>query len=543
MDTRPCAPTVRRAPDAGIIRLPIVPDDGEDDRFVAEVGQHEAWTRECPSAGTDGDVDAGVAEADDVGAAVAGDVGEQAWVLVDAPAAGLVAEVVEDELGGREGAVAVAERDVDAGVAEADDVGAPVAGDVGQEAWVFVDLPAAGVEAEVVEHGDGLELEAAVAVAECDVDAGVAEADDVGAAVAGDVGEQAWVLVGAPAAGLVAEVVEDELGGREGAVAVAERDVDAGVAEADDVGAPVAGDVGQEAWVFVDLPAAGVEAEVVEHGDGLELEAAVAVAECDVDAGVAEADDVGAAVAGDVGEQAWVLVGAPAAGLVAEVVEDELGGREGAVAVAERDVDAGVAEADDVGAPVAGDVGQEAWVAVDAPATRLDAEIRQDDARLGERPVAVAQRGPDAGFAEAHDVGTSVARNVGQETRAVLHEPAGGIRRHRDRHNAVAADRARYTKLPRCRLGPCDLLERRAAVLRHPDVARQRPGEDEHPVVRTCERQHAAARELRRGLQRSVREGRTNVLDGRHERLLCCGAGPWGCYVSPEGAARPWWDH
>ena len=76
--------------------------------------------------------------------------------------------------------------------------------------------------------------------------------------------------------------------------------------------------------MFVDLPAAGVEAEVVEHGDGLELEAAVAVAERDVDAGVAEADDVGAPVAGDVGEQAWVFVDAPAAGLVAEVVDDEL---------------------------------------------------------------------------------------------------------------------------------------------------------------------------------------------------------------------------
>ena len=291
--------------------------------------------------------------------------------------------------------------------------------------------------------------------------------------------------------------------------------------------------------MFVDLPAAGVEAEVVEHGDGLELEAAVAVAERDVDAGVAEADDVGAPVAGDVGEQAWVFVGAPAAGLVAEVVEDELRGGEGAVAVAERDVDAGVAEADDVGAAVTGDVGQEARVPVDTPTTRLDAEIRQDDARLGERPVAVAQRRPDAAFAEADDVRAPVARDVGEESGAPLHKPASRVRRDRDRHHAVAADCARDTELARCRLRPRDLLKRGAAILRHPDVARERPGEDKHPVVRACERQHAAARELRRGLQRSVREGRTNVLDGRHERLLCCGTGPWGCHVSPGGAGRP----
>ena len=39
-----------------------------------------------PSPLLERDVDAGVAEADDVGAAVAGEVGEEARVLVDAPA-------------------------------------------------------------------------------------------------------------------------------------------------------------------------------------------------------------------------------------------------------------------------------------------------------------------------------------------------------------------------------------------------------------------------------------------------------------------------
>src|SRR5436190_619175 len=60
----------------------------------------------------------------------------------------------------------------------------------------------------------------------------------------------------------------------------------------------------------------------------------------------------------------------PAARLLAEVGEDELHGLEGAVPVPERDVDAGVAEADDVGAAVPGQVGEEAWVLLDAPPTR-----------------------------------------------------------------------------------------------------------------------------------------------------------------------------
>ena len=98
-----------------------------------------------------GHVDAGVAEADDVGAAVTGGVGEEPRVLVDPPAAGVVAEVVDDELDGARRCRRLGARDIDAGVAEADDVGAAVAGGVGQEPRVPVDAPAAGVVAEVVD--------------------------------------------------------------------------------------------------------------------------------------------------------------------------------------------------------------------------------------------------------------------------------------------------------------------------------------------------------------------------------------------------------
>ena len=65
---------------------------------------------------------------------------------IDVPAAALEAEVGEDELHRLEGAVAVAERDIHAGVAEADDVRATVAGEIGDESWVLVDPPSAGFE-------------------------------------------------------------------------------------------------------------------------------------------------------------------------------------------------------------------------------------------------------------------------------------------------------------------------------------------------------------------------------------------------------------
>src|SRR5262249_20620633 len=97
------------------------------------------------------DVDPGVSEADDVRAAVARDVDDEARVLVDTPASGDVAEVVDDPLRRLEGAVAVVARDVDPGVTEADDVRAAVARHVDDEARVLVDTPASGDVAEVVD--------------------------------------------------------------------------------------------------------------------------------------------------------------------------------------------------------------------------------------------------------------------------------------------------------------------------------------------------------------------------------------------------------
>ena len=70
---------------------------------------------------------------------------------IDPPAAGVVAEVVDDQLRGGEGAVGLGARHPDTGVAEADDVGSAAPGGVGQEARMLIDPPAACVVAEVVD--------------------------------------------------------------------------------------------------------------------------------------------------------------------------------------------------------------------------------------------------------------------------------------------------------------------------------------------------------------------------------------------------------
>src|SRR5207249_4443528 len=80
--------------------------------------------------------------------------------------------------------------------------------------------------------------------------------------------------------------------------------------------------VREEAWVFVDAPAACFVAEGADDGNGLETERAVAVAQRDVHAGIAEADDVRASGSAQVGEETGMLVDPPA-GVEAQVGDDE----------------------------------------------------------------------------------------------------------------------------------------------------------------------------------------------------------------------------
>ena len=116
---------------------------------VPKVGYNEARRTERPVAVVERDVDSCVAETDDVGASITGKICEETRVPVNAPSSGVVAEIVDDEPGRLERAVAVVERDLHACVAEADDVGETIAGKVGDGTRVFVDAPSACAVAEV----------------------------------------------------------------------------------------------------------------------------------------------------------------------------------------------------------------------------------------------------------------------------------------------------------------------------------------------------------------------------------------------------------
>ena len=80
-----------------------------------------------------------------------------------------------------------------------------------------------------------------------------------------------------------------------------DRGEDSRITESDHVGPTVAGDVGEQSKVTLDPPAAGVKAEILQHHPR-RMEAAVAAVERNEQPGIGEADDVGAAIAGEIGE-------------------------------------------------------------------------------------------------------------------------------------------------------------------------------------------------------------------------------------------------
>jgi hypothetical protein len=81
-----------------------------------------------------------------------------------------------------------------------------------------------------------------------------------------------------------------------------------------------------------------------------------------------------------------------------------------------------VVEADDVRAPVTGHVGEQSQMLVDAPGIVV-AEAGGSHARLPEAPVAVAERGPHEVITEADEVGAPIASQVGDQPRVPVGTP------------------------------------------------------------------------------------------------------------------------
>src|SRR6266508_1514669 len=366
-----------------------------------------------------------VAERHDVGVAAAVDVPEQPRVLGHAPAARLVGKVVEHCPRRIEPAVGAPERDEYMLVAERHDVGTAVAVDVPEQPRVLGHAPAAGLIGEVVEHCPR-RIEPAVGAPERDEYMLVAERHDVGTAVAVDVFEQPRVLGHAPAAGLVGKVVEHCPRRIEPAVGAPERDEYMLVAERHDVGTAVAVDVPEQPRVLGHAPAARLIGKVVEHCPR-RIEPAVGAPERDEYMLVAERHDVGTAVAVDVPEQPRMFLNAPAAGLIGKVVDLWLKRIEPAVGAPERNEHELVAERHDVDAAIAVDVAEQPRVLLNAPAARLIGEVVDHRLRRIEPAVGAPERDEHKLVAERHDVGTAVAVDVPEQPRVLLNAPAARL--------------------------------------------------------------------------------------------------------------------
>ena len=137
-----------------------------------------------------------------------------------------------------------------------------------------------------------------------------AKADHVGATIAGEVSGETRVLERSPTAGAVPERAQDEPSGGEAAVAPAQRRPHAGLTEADDVGRAVTGEVSQQPDVLVDSPPLGLTQ--IGQDQPRRGERPVAVAQCRPDPVDAESDQIGAAVSGQVRNEARVALHAPA---------------------------------------------------------------------------------------------------------------------------------------------------------------------------------------------------------------------------------------
>src|SRR5262245_10296378 len=215
--------------------------------------------------------------------------------------------------------------------------------------------PGADTEGGKLEHGGG---KVPVSGGRGHLDAGSAEADDVGHAVAAKVRKLARVgIVAAPAASAGTEGGKLERGRGKVPASCGQGHVDTGLAEADDVGHAVAVDVCKLARVGVVVaPTAGVGAEGGEL-EGGRSKVSAGGGERLVHTGRAEADDVGSPVPVYVRQLARVgVVAAPTAGVGTEGGKLERGRREVRRSGGGRLVDGRPADIDDVVSGVPADV-------------------------------------------------------------------------------------------------------------------------------------------------------------------------------------------
>lgn len=364
-------------------------------------------------------VDVAFSEPNNVCAAISCQVHDIPRVLADLPSL-LYGEVVDHKLGRLERPISVVVRDPHSCGAEPDDVSPPVASEIGDITRVLVNLPSLSGSEVVDDEFDG--TKSAVSVVQRGVDSCATTADDVYLPIAGQVGNEARVLLHAPATSAVAEIVDDRLHGGERPVAVVAADEDVVLAESYDVGFAISRDVAEEAEVALETPTASIVAEVIERDVG-RLEIQIAIVPRNDDSAVSKSDDVASADASNIGTVADMLIDAPAAGIVGEILQDSLDrSREAVVALVLGDEGVTVSESNDVGLAVVSHVGDETDVFVDPPASCVVAEVF--DRRKGLNTDAVTEDNNSI-LTKADDVREAWARGGNYGDTVSIHDKLG----------------------------------------------------------------------------------------------------------------------
>ena len=162
-------------------------------------------------------------------------------MLIDLPSLS-GSEVVDYEGDGTKSTVSLVQRGVNPSTATTEDVNLPVTRQVSNEAGVLVDAPATGAVAEVVDDClDGRESSISGVAAKEDVV--FAESYDIWTAISCGVTEEAKVALEAPTSSGVAEVVDGDVGGIEFRNAIVLGYKDSAITKSDNVASPDASNV------------------------------------------------------------------------------------------------------------------------------------------------------------------------------------------------------------------------------------------------------------------------------------------------------------
>jgi hypothetical protein len=135
---------------------------------VAEVVDDRLYRSKCPVAIVAADEDMALAESYDIRKAISCGIPKEAEVAIEAPTSSSVTEVVERDVDGIEGRIAIVPGNNDTTFPKSDNVASPDASNISKVADVLLDAPSTGIVSEIFEDKFDRLSEAVVTVVDRD---------------------------------------------------------------------------------------------------------------------------------------------------------------------------------------------------------------------------------------------------------------------------------------------------------------------------------------------------------------------------------------